>query len=342
MIPKYSLMGPFRGHMSIKSSLFSPGSSCKLSSQYIIQDHMAMHYRKLLSAKAAVDSSAPKSLNTSIKYRDQQKKEQLIKAVEKIKKEMGEALSATPCHSRCISTENHKGLLPRGRMPSLGTSKLSLPKYLKQMHLSNDCPIQKAEKMTQSTAQWCLPQAPNNGGINVLRSVLPLTHSRLPLPGYRKTKKFLIPQNKSLGGDLLDTHARCFTETKQPFTPKVLKTARKSFLSKYRYYNHPTGKKNLSFNPPSEKRPTKIFRSLEDECLRSPVDYHILHPVKKHCQNLVSVQRLLRANITICCSEEARAFDDVFQWHIRNRSCDLDEVYKNTYIVRNMLSPAAE
>ncbi|XP_078239077.1 uncharacterized protein LOC110087181 isoform X2 [Pogona vitticeps] len=68
MVPKNSLMGPFRGHMSIKSSPFSPGSSCKLSSQYIIQDHMAMHYRKLLSAKAAVDSSAPKSLNMSIKY----------------------------------------------------------------------------------------------------------------------------------------------------------------------------------------------------------------------------------------------------------------------------------
>ncbi|XP_067421506.1 spermatogenesis-associated protein 7 homolog [Emydura macquarii macquarii] len=67
MVPKYSMMGPFRGHMSIKSSPFSPGSSCKLSTQYIIQDHMATHYRKLLSSKAAVDSSVPKSLHTSIK-----------------------------------------------------------------------------------------------------------------------------------------------------------------------------------------------------------------------------------------------------------------------------------
>ncbi|XP_018117913.1 spermatogenesis-associated protein 7 homolog [Xenopus laevis] len=66
-IPKYSMTGPFRGHMSIKSSPFYTGSSCKLSTQCLIQDHMAMHYRKLLTAKAAVDTSTPKSLYNSIK-----------------------------------------------------------------------------------------------------------------------------------------------------------------------------------------------------------------------------------------------------------------------------------
>lgn len=30
---------------------FSPGSSCKLSNQYIIQDHMAAHFKKLMSAE---------------------------------------------------------------------------------------------------------------------------------------------------------------------------------------------------------------------------------------------------------------------------------------------------
>ena len=29
----------------------SPGPSCRLSNQYIIQDHMAAHYKKLMSAK---------------------------------------------------------------------------------------------------------------------------------------------------------------------------------------------------------------------------------------------------------------------------------------------------
>lgn len=32
-------------------AVFSPGSSCKFSNQYIIQDHMTAHYKKLMSAK---------------------------------------------------------------------------------------------------------------------------------------------------------------------------------------------------------------------------------------------------------------------------------------------------
>ncbi|OPJ72282.1 hypothetical protein AV530_018738 [Patagioenas fasciata monilis] len=53
MVPMYSMKGPFRGHMSFKSSPFSPGPSCKLSNQYLIQDHMAAHYKNLMSAKGA-------------------------------------------------------------------------------------------------------------------------------------------------------------------------------------------------------------------------------------------------------------------------------------------------
>uniref|UniRef100_A0ABM5FLP8 Spermatogenesis-associated protein 7 homolog isoform X1 n=1 Tax=Pogona vitticeps TaxID=103695 RepID=A0ABM5FLP8_9SAUR len=259
MVLKNSLMGPFRGHMSIKSSPFSPGSSCKLSSQYIIQDHMAMHYRKLLSAKAAVDSSAPKSLNMSIKYRDHQKREQLMKAVEKMKEEMTQVLSAPSCHSWRISMENNKGLLSRGRMPSLGGERQRSSQYLKQMHLSNESPVPNA-KMIQNTVQWCLSQTPKNGRNRVQKSILPLTQPHFPLQSSRKTKMFLVPQKKTLGGDLLDTHAQCFTETKQPFTPRVLKAASKSFLSKYRYYNHPAGKKSFSLNPPSHNRTRKILR----------------------------------------------------------------------------------
>ncbi|XP_072436221.1 spermatogenesis-associated protein 7 homolog [Chiloscyllium punctatum] len=88
MTPKHSLMGPFKGHMCIKSSPFCLGSSCKLSTQFIIQDHMAMHYKRLQSAKATVDSSMPKSMSTSVKYKDQQKRERLSKAVKNQQKEV--------------------------------------------------------------------------------------------------------------------------------------------------------------------------------------------------------------------------------------------------------------
>ncbi|XP_035176872.1 spermatogenesis-associated protein 7 homolog isoform X3 [Oxyura jamaicensis] len=107
-VPTYPMMWPFRGHLSLKSSIFSPGSSCKFSSQYIIQDHMAAHYKKLMSAKAAVDSSAPKSLHTSVKYKDQQKRDKLIQALEKYEKDLVHGLCASSSNSRSVSPGQQK------------------------------------------------------------------------------------------------------------------------------------------------------------------------------------------------------------------------------------------
>ncbi|XP_038667543.1 spermatogenesis-associated protein 7 homolog isoform X1 [Scyliorhinus canicula] len=103
MIPKYSLMGPFKGHMCTKSSPFCLGSSCKLSTQFIIQDHMAVHYKNLLSTKAAVDSSMPKSMSTSIKYIDQQKRERLKKVVKKYQEETPLHPSTSQMNDRSVS-----------------------------------------------------------------------------------------------------------------------------------------------------------------------------------------------------------------------------------------------
>ncbi|XP_066467808.1 spermatogenesis-associated protein 7 homolog [Tiliqua scincoides] len=348
MIPEYSLMGPFRGHMSIKSSPFSPSSSCKLSSQYIIQDHMATHYRKLLSAKAAVDSSAPKSLNISIKYRDQQKREKLIKAVEQYKKQMVRSLSAPPSYSRSISTEHHKNLLNSLNMASSETPPLlkwkqQYPvKHFKKPLSRIQSPVLRAEATIQDIVRWSLSQAHKNSRNAVQQHALPLNQPSLPFLSNSRKKRLHPPQKKIFGGDLLQTHAQWFTETKQHFTPRVLKTTNKSFLSNYRYYNPPQKKKNFLPEKQSYKEQRKIDRSLEDECLGSYANYFQRHPVKKCSQDSVSLQSLIRAkeeelkylqflqevtsDILIRSCYHKEALGDVFQRHIGNRRCDLDEV----------------
>ncbi|KAK2544632.1 spermatogenesis-associated protein 7-like protein [Columba livia] len=92
MVPTYSMKGPFRGHMSLKSSPFSPGPSCKLSNQYLIQDHMAAHYKNLMSAKD----------------KDHQKRDSLIQALEKYKKDLVYGLPASSCNSRSVSPSQQK------------------------------------------------------------------------------------------------------------------------------------------------------------------------------------------------------------------------------------------
>ncbi|CAM9865916.1 unnamed protein product [Bubo scandiacus] len=104
MMPMYSMMGPFRGHLSLRSSSFSPGTSCKLSNQYIIQDHMAAHYKKLTSAKD----------------KDQQKRDRLIQDLEKYKKDLIHDLPTSPFNSRSISPsqqKNHEFWIPDSEMP---------------------------------------------------------------------------------------------------------------------------------------------------------------------------------------------------------------------------------
>ncbi|XP_060102063.1 spermatogenesis-associated protein 7 homolog [Heteronotia binoei] len=350
MVPKYSLMGPFKGHMSIKSNPFSPNSSCKLSSQYIVEDHMATHYRKLLSAKAAVDSSAPKSLTMSVKYRDQQKREALIKAVEKYKKERAQIRSDPLVHSRSVSSDHDKlqsglDLATRRRMqmPSLKQKDECFPKHFKKLHSRTQSQILSAEEAIQDIVWWSLSQALYNGKKTVHQHPLPLDQSHRVSPSLRHSRKmpFQPLHKKTLNRDLLDVHRQWFTETKKPFTPKVLKTPNKSLLSKYRYYNSPQRKKTFLSDKPLHENPGKFYRALEDKCLRSYADYFMQHPVKKHQETSVSLQALLQAkeeelkylqflkeitnDILIRSCYQNKALGDVFQIHVRSRKCDLDE-----------------
>ncbi|XP_074755674.1 spermatogenesis-associated protein 7 homolog [Athene noctua] len=298
MVPMYSMMGPFRGHLSLKSSPFSPGTSCKLSNQYIVQDHMVAHYKKLMSAKAAVDSSAPKSLHTSVKYKDQQKRDRLIQDLEKYKKDLIHDLPASPFNSRSISPRQQKvrwSLLKNDQLyltsgqNNCSRAKREQPPSVSFQKLTSRTltPAPTARKTIHDTAQHALSQTPVHNSITDRSPASPLLQSRMRLGSCNRKMAFQNSFNKTYSGDLLDKHSIYFTEKKQGFTPRILRTSHQSSLVKHRYYNPPPQKKSSSPGRSSLKsadinneKKRELHRVLEDVYVRPHSVHFSEHPVE--------------------------------------------------------------
>ncbi|XP_019405015.1 PREDICTED: spermatogenesis-associated protein 7 homolog isoform X2 [Crocodylus porosus] len=271
MVPKYSMMGPFRGHMCIKSS-------------------------------PAVDSSAPKSLHTSIKYRDQQRKDRLVKAVERYKREIMRILSTPSFNARSISADQQK--LP-----------LSDKSYLHLAFVEKGCAITKREPLSYIPYQKSYSRIPSpvlaaretiheivqqaSSQTPAVRPIWwklssPYRPSHLHVMGSNRKMTFQDSYKKTYSGDLLDKHSDWFTEKKQPFTPQILKTSSQSSLSKYRYYNPPhkkmshcRGRQPLKSAAAYSQKPSKFYSSLEEGHLRSHPDYSTWQLLKVVVSSLI-------------------------------------------------------
>ncbi|CAN2387428.1 protein localization to photoreceptor connecting cilium [Pristimantis euphronides] len=322
MVPKYSMTGPFKGHRSVKSSPLFPGSSCSLSTQFLIQDHMSTHYRKLNSAKAAVDTSAPKSLSSSIKYRDQQNKERLLRAVEIFKKELQQICSTSHHHSQSNLPEQG---------PIYYDHKETLMDKLEGLF-----DVQKPRSQTSSPV---LIAREVMGHIEKERYDLNPRTSVNQSP--RRKKPYTDPQKQTYSGDLLDKHSASFTSTGKPFKPRLLKKPSKSFLSKYRYYMAPTKRSSSGQVNPQEK--TKTYRSLEDMHLpmenvystpRSGVkkQWNMEDRMKEEDLKYLRFLEDLTNDIILRGCRSNSAMERVFQDHLHRKHPTIDELIKKILV----------
>ncbi|XP_072618291.1 spermatogenesis-associated protein 7 isoform X4 [Vulpes vulpes] len=257
VLPRYGTPCLFKGHLSTKSNAFcTDSSSLRLSTLHLVKNHMAVHYNKILSAKAAVDCSVPLSISASIKYADQQRREKLKKELARCERELKLNKTAMQANSK----NNSKSLFNTLQKPSgepqdedvLIREVNGFPSFTRspvtsseKLHLN----IPKSDKVltngTEKNSSPCVfnmdyttsgPRRPCSG----------TSHGRGPKSTFPNTHRFQLVISKAPSGDLLDKHSELFSNRHLPFTPRTLKTEAKSFLSHYRYYTPARRKKDFT------------------------------------------------------------------------------------------------
>ncbi|XP_066178040.1 spermatogenesis-associated protein 7 isoform X1 [Sylvia atricapilla] len=236
--------GPCKGHLSTKSNAFCIDSARNLTSQYLIRDHMVFHYNRILSAKAAVDCSVPKSRLTCIKLADQQRREKLKRKIAKGK----EKLSVCEAVPRCCSRDNGRLPLCTSRKSCMEVEENVFPcagqaQYLSrapsphgQHCLVHSSPVRRIRKRTRNTSRIYH----SNSNICLSRPskhcVFARSRSTENVVSVGCSKRCPGNSPRASAGDLLERHSECFTQVQKPFTPRTLISDAKPSLAEYRYY----------------------------------------------------------------------------------------------------------
>ncbi|XP_034848251.1 spermatogenesis-associated protein 7 isoform X1 [Mirounga leonina] len=266
VLPRYGPPCLFKGHLSTKSNAFcTDSSSLRLSTLHLVKNHMAVHYNKILSAKAAVDCSVPLSVSASIKYlfspsdADQQRREKLKKELARGERDLKLNKTAMQANSK----NNSKSLFntlqkPSGEpqdedvligevngFPSFTRSPRSPVTSSERLHLN----LPKSDKVLTNGTEKNSSSSVFNMDYTASgprRACSGTSYGKGPKSTFPNTHRFQLVISKAPSGDLLDKHSELFSNRHLPFTPRTLKTEAKSFLSHYRYYTPAKRKKDFT------------------------------------------------------------------------------------------------
>ncbi|XP_057714552.1 spermatogenesis-associated protein 7 [Corythoichthys intestinalis] len=223
-----------RGQAS-KSSPFYPNSSSRWA-EAMIKNHMMSHYKRIYSAKAVVDTSIPKSLSHNMKYIDRKRQERIKQGG---RPQSAQSFSHGNSRASCYSAQSRCSLQSECR-PYLSSRNtvLSTPGFRSSFQ-TKEMPFSKAAPQNHH-----YHHRPHSAAEQKFRSQESISHWQ-PSASYLYSsggssfsRAFRDPVQKTYSGDLLQKHSQHFTQDK-PFTPRMLRSEKSSYLSSYRYYQAP-------------------------------------------------------------------------------------------------------
>ncbi|XP_078000360.1 spermatogenesis-associated protein 7 homolog [Glandiceps talaboti] len=213
-VDTYGLKGPFKGHMALKSSALAP-TTTRLTGQYLLQDQMTSHYRRITSAKAVVDTTPPKSMAISTKLRDQHKRKHLERV--------------SRMSSRASSRASSRDYTP----PRTGR----IRDELNEDRLT-DYDYDLVNEIIDDTKNS--PSAYRTPRVTTSRSYIPPDWQQRTMKAHQDD--YQVQTKKWDQMDLLDTSKHKFKEPAKPHTPRTLKREAQSKIAQSKNYNPPRRK----------------------------------------------------------------------------------------------------
>ncbi|XP_048392998.1 spermatogenesis-associated protein 7-like isoform X2 [Stegostoma tigrinum] len=261
-------MGKISINMANKKA-YSVGPSTNLMDPYLIQSHMTSHYNRILSAKATVDCSVPKSMLLSVKYKDQLKKQNLQTKYKKgFVPTRSESWSSSGSSGRLTVTETiqNPSILEHNEDPRELANGSMTPEQTCVTPKGNFSVLTSTADINNETTQKSFSRWYSDVSSRI--SVSPrqccrsFHSSSSSFANSQHYKSFQDARQKTYSGDILEKHAHCFTSGQQ-FTPRILKKDAQSSLARYRYYT-PVKKKKLSKKKCMTQETQTDFTSSED------------------------------------------------------------------------------
>uniref|UniRef100_A0A3Q2X9M0 Spermatogenesis associated 7 n=1 Tax=Hippocampus comes TaxID=109280 RepID=A0A3Q2X9M0_HIPCM len=235
-------------------SAFSPHSSSRWA-QALITDHMMSHYKRIYSAQCEF-----------LEIVKEHNGERMIVSLSLSVKQVTFS-SQLPrffflFQSRCsMQSEYRPYLCSRNSMRST-------PGFSSSFH-TKEVPSPTKATPKNHHHHHHHHHRPHSAAELKFRSQEPTSHGR-PAASYLYAssepnflKAFRDPVQKTYSGDLLEKHSQRFTQDK-PFTPKMLKSEKSSYLSSYRYYRAPGGA-----HPVQDSDDLKLEKRYTPQCLIS-------------------------------------------------------------------------
>lgn len=231
-----------RGQLGLRSSALAPTSS-KLTTQYMVMDHMKNHYSKITNAKPAIDNKAPKSISTSQKVRDKNTREGKRRPVSAMSVNYPvRPYSAMTGHDDDIYDEDQWGDVD----PDDEVEK-QVREIMRMKLQTKSANQMRSTNATYGGSPYYSSRLDHTGHprpVSARSSARSVHSARYSMGGTAMPTKTI--SQKTYDGDVIDKHNHVFTQPEKPFTPRLLKSNRVSRIAQSKYYTAPPQKRETN------------------------------------------------------------------------------------------------